>query len=45
MIKRQIEAAAHGMDWAVSALDKDQQVALWLSEEFAEARRRFAGKG
>jgi enoyl-CoA hydratase/carnithine racemase len=45
MIKRQIEAAAHGMDWAVSALDKDQQVALWLSEEFAQARRRFAGKG
>ena len=45
MIKRQIEVAAHVMDWAVSALDKDQQVALWLSEEFAQARRRFAGKG
>lgn len=45
MIKRQIEAAAHGSDWALSALDKDQQVAVWLSEEFAAARRRFAGKG
>ena len=45
MIKRQIEVAAHGFDWGLSALDKDQQVALWLSEEFAEARRRFAGKG
>jgi enoyl-CoA hydratase len=45
MIKRQIEVAAHGGDWTASALDKDQQVAVWLSEEFAEARRRFAGKG
>jgi enoyl-CoA hydratase/carnithine racemase len=44
MIKRQIEAAAHGGDWALSALDKDQQVAVWLSEEFSAARRRFAGK-
>ena len=26
-------------------LDKDQQVAVWLSEEFAAARRRFAGRG
>ncbi|HUF45278.1 MAG TPA: enoyl-CoA hydratase/isomerase family protein [Aestuariivirgaceae bacterium] len=45
MIKRQIEAAAHGFDWAVSALDKDQQVAVWLSEEFEAARRRFSDKG
>jgi enoyl-CoA hydratase/carnithine racemase len=45
MIKRQIEAAAHGLDWAVSALDKDQQVAVWLSEEFEAARRRFSDKG
>jgi enoyl-CoA hydratase len=45
MIKRQIEVAAHGGDWAASALDKDQQVAVWLSDEFAEARRRFARKG
>ena len=45
MIKRQIDAAAHGLDWAVSALDKDQQVAVWLSPEFEQARRRFAGKG
>jgi enoyl-CoA hydratase/carnithine racemase len=45
MIKRQIEIAAHGGDWAASALDKDQQVAVWLSDEFASARRRFARKG
>ena len=45
MIKRQIEIAAHGGDWAASALDKDQQVAVWLSDEFAAARRRFTGKG
>ena len=45
MIKRQIEVAAHGGDWAASALDKDQQVAVWLSDEFAQARTRFRGKG
>jgi enoyl-CoA hydratase len=45
MIKRQIEAAGHGTDWMVSALDKDQQVAVWLSEEFEVARRRFKDKG
>ena len=45
MIKRQIEAAAHGSDWGLSAMDKDQQLAVWLSEEFAAVRRRFAGKG
>jgi enoyl-CoA hydratase len=45
MIKRQIEAAAHGSDWALSAFDKDQQLAVWLSEEFQQVRKRFAGKG
>jgi enoyl-CoA hydratase/carnithine racemase len=45
MIKRQVDAAAHGSGWGLSAMDKDQQLAVWLSEEFAAVRRRFAGKG
>lgn len=44
MIKRQIEVAAHANDWSASALDKDQQLAIWHSEEFAAVRRRFAKK-
>lgn len=44
MIKRQIEAAGHGMDWATSALDKDQQLSVWLSDDFEAARRRFVRK-
>lgn len=42
MIKRQVDAAAHGNDFAVSAFDKDQQLAVWMSDDFAEARKRFA---
>jgi enoyl-CoA hydratase/carnithine racemase len=41
MIKRQIIAAAHGNEFAVSALDKDQQLVAWMSEDFAAARARF----
>lgn len=44
MVKRQIDAAAHGDDWAVSAFDKDQQIVAWMSEEFAAVRRRFQGR-
>ncbi len=39
MVKRQIDAAAHGDDWALSAFDKDQQIVAWMSEEFAELRQ------
>jgi enoyl-CoA hydratase len=41
MIKRQIAAAAHGNEFAVSALDKDQQLVAWMSEDFTAARARF----
>ncbi len=44
MIKRQIAAAAHGGEFAVSALDKDQQLVAWMSEDFAAARARFKRK-
>ena len=44
MVKRQIDAAAHGDDWALSAYDKDQQIVAWMSEEFSEVRRRFSRK-
>ena len=44
MVKRQIDAAAHGDEWALSAYDKDQQIVAWMSEEFSEVRRRFAEK-
>jgi enoyl-CoA hydratase/carnithine racemase len=44
MVKRQIDAAAHGDDWALSAFDKDQQIVAWMSEDFARARKKFAGK-
>jgi enoyl-CoA hydratase len=42
MVKRQIDAAAHANDYALSAYDKDQQLVVWMSEDFAEARRKFA---
>lgn len=42
MVKRQIDAAAHANDYALSAYDKDQQMVVWMSDDFAEARRRFA---
>lgn len=41
MVKRQIDAAAHGLDWMASALDLDQQALAWLSEDFRRAIRRF----
>lgn len=41
MIKRQIDAAAHGQDVALSAYDKDQQMVVWLSEDFRKARQKF----
>jgi enoyl-CoA hydratase/carnithine racemase len=41
MIKRQIDAAAHGQDVALSAYDKDQQMVAWLSEDFRAARQKF----
>jgi len=41
MVKRQIDAAAHGQDVALSAYDKDQQMVVWLSEDFRAARRKF----
>lgn len=44
MVKRQIDAAAHGDDWALSAFDKDQQIVAWMSEDFAAARERFGRK-
>jgi len=44
MIKRQITAAAHGNEFALSALDKDKQLVAWMSEDFAAARARFKRK-
>ncbi|HSG34683.1 MAG TPA: enoyl-CoA hydratase/isomerase family protein, partial [Sphingomonadaceae bacterium] len=44
MVKRQIDAAAHGEDWGISAFDKDQQIVAWTSEDFAAARARFAAR-
>ena len=44
MIKRQIDAAAHGPDYGASAFDKDQQIVAWTSREFAEARAAFMKK-
>ncbi len=44
MIKRQIAAAAHAGEFALSALDKDQQLVAWMSEDFAAARARFRRK-
>jgi enoyl-CoA hydratase/carnithine racemase len=41
MIKRQVDAAAHGQDVALSAYDKDQQMVVWLSDDFRAARRKF----
>ena len=42
MIKRQIDAAAHALDYATSAYDKDQQLVAWMSDDFQSARARFA---
>ena len=44
MVKRQIDAAAHGDDWGISAFDKDQQIVAWMSEDFAAARAKFTAK-
>jgi enoyl-CoA hydratase/carnithine racemase len=44
MVKRQIDAAAHGDDWGISAFDKDQQIVAWMSEDFAAARAKFTSK-
>lgn len=44
MVKRQIDAAAHANDWALSAFDKDQQIVAWTSQEFAAIRRQFTKK-
>lgn len=44
MIKRQIATAAHGNEFALSGLDKDQQLVAWMSEDFADARARFKRK-
>ena len=44
MIKRQIAAAAHAGEFASSALDKDQQLVAWMSEDFTAARARFRRK-
>jgi enoyl-CoA hydratase/carnithine racemase len=41
MIKRQIDASAHALDFATSAYDKDQQLVAWMSDEFHAARRKF----
>jgi enoyl-CoA hydratase/carnithine racemase len=42
MVKRQIDAVAHGMDWMTSALDKDQHALTWLSADFQTAMKRFS---
>ena len=42
MVKRQIDAAAHGHDVALSAYDKDQQMVVWMSDDFRNARKAFA---
>jgi enoyl-CoA hydratase len=42
MIKRQIDASAHALDYATSAYDKDQQLVAWMSEDFQAARKKFA---
>lgn len=44
MVKRQIDAAAHGDDWALSAFDKDQQIVAWMSDDFSAARAKFTGR-
>jgi len=41
MIKRQIDASAHALDYARSAYDKDQQLVAWMSEDFQAARQKF----
>lgn len=42
MIKRQIDASAHALDYATSSYDKDQQLVAWLSGDFQSARAKFA---
>lgn len=37
MVKRQIDAAAHGLDFMASAYDKDQHALTFLSEDFRAA--------
>jgi enoyl-CoA hydratase/carnithine racemase len=41
MIKRQIDASAHALDYATSAYDKDQQLVAWMSDDFRAARQKF----
>lgn len=42
MVKRQIGAAAHGMDWMASALDRDQHALGWLGEDFRRTLEAYA---
>jgi enoyl-CoA hydratase/carnithine racemase len=42
MTKRQIEAAAHGLDWLASALDSDQHALAWLGADFRRTLAAFA---
>ncbi len=41
MIKRQINAAAHLEDTGISAMDKDQQLVAWMSDDFKAVRAQF----
>ncbi|MCT8972522.1 enoyl-CoA hydratase/isomerase family protein [Microbaculum marinisediminis] len=45
MVKRQIDAAAHGLDLMASATDMDQHALTWLSEDFRAALKRFGKRG
>lgn len=42
MTKRQIEAAAHGLDWMASALDSDQHALSWFGDDFRRSLAAFA---
>jgi len=42
MVKRQIDAVAHGLDFMTSAFDKDQHALTWLSADFQTALKRFS---
>ena len=45
MVKRQIDATAHGLDLMASATDMDQHALTWLSEDFRAALKRFGKRG
>ncbi len=42
MVKRQINAVAHGVKWMSSARDKDQHALTWLSADFRAAMKRIS---